>query len=139
MASAALAFTTTSIAASSFCGKQVAVSNKSTKSRRVSVRAVAPKAKYGDEGIYFDPKDVKNTTGEWDLYGADQTERYNGLQSKFFETFAGAFTKRGILLKFLVLGGAGTLGYLGATSGQDVLPIKKGPQTKPQPGPRGRL
>ena len=59
-------------------------------------------------------------------------------QSKFFETFAGAFTKRGILLKFLVLGGAGTLGYFGATTGQDLLPIKRGPQGPPTPGPNGK-
>ena len=60
------------------------------------------------------------------------------IQSKFFETFGGAFTKRGLLLKFLVLGGATTIGYLGSTSSGDFLPIKNGPKQDPVMGPRGR-
>lgn len=55
------------------------------------------------------------------------------LQSKFFETFAAPFTKRGLLLKFLILGGGSTLAYFSATASGDILPIKKGPHliTKP--------
>eukprot|EP00850_Spirogloea_muscicola_P007170 SM000035S13150 [mRNA] locus=s35:888154:888789:- [translate_table: standard] len=62
-----------------------------------------------------------------------------GPPSKFFETFAGAFTKRGILLKLLVLGGAGALGYTSATAGGQLLPIKNGPQKAPTGGPRGKI
>lgn len=61
------------------------------------------------------------------------------VQAKFFETFAGAFTKRGVLLKILVLGGAGTLNHIAANSTGDILPIKKGPQAPPALGPRGKL
>ncbi|KRX11747.1 Photosystem I reaction center subunit VI, chloroplastic [Trichinella nelsoni] len=61
------------------------------------------------------------------------------LQSKFFETFAAPFTKRGLLLKFLILGGASTIAYLSATAPDDLLPIKKGPQLPPKLGPRGKI
>jgi photosystem I subunit 6 len=61
------------------------------------------------------------------------------LQSKFFETFAAPFTKRGLLLKFLILGGGSTLAYFSATASGDILPIKKGPQLPPKLGPRGKL
>jgi photosystem I subunit 6 len=61
------------------------------------------------------------------------------LQSKFFETFAAPFTKRGLLLKFLILGGGSTLAYLSATTSGDVLPIVKGPQLPPKLGPRGKI
>lgn len=46
------------------------------------------------------------------------------MHSKFLETFAAPFTKRGLLLKFLIF-----LTYLSATAPDDVLPIKKGPPT----------
>lgn len=61
------------------------------------------------------------------------------LQSKFFETFAAPFTKRGLLLKFLILGGGSTLAYFSATASGDILPIKKGPQLPPKLGPRGKI
>ncbi|RWW28341.1 hypothetical protein GW17_00007179 [Ensete ventricosum] len=61
------------------------------------------------------------------------------LQSKFFETFVAPFTKRGLLLKFLLLGGGFTIAYLGSTASGDILPIKKGPQLPPTPGPRGKI
>lgn len=61
------------------------------------------------------------------------------LQSKFFETFAGPFTKRGLLLKFLLLGGGSLLAYVSASASPDLLPIKKGPQQPPVPGPRGKI
>ncbi|KAE8656972.1 Photosystem I reaction center subunit VI [Hibiscus syriacus] len=102
-------------------------------------RASSVVAKYGDKSVYFDLEDIGNTTGQWDLYGSDAPSPYNPLQSKFFETFAAPFTKRGLLLKFLILGG-GTLGlYLSATASDDLLPIKKGPQLPPKPGPRGKI
>ncbi|KAF3560835.1 hypothetical protein DY000_02018964 [Brassica cretica] len=96
-------------------------------------------AKYGDKSVYFDLEDLGNTTGQWDLYGSDAPSPYNPLQSKFFETFAAPFTKRGLLLKFLILGGGSLLTYVSASSTGDVLPIKRGPQEKPKLGPRGKL
>jgi photosystem I subunit 6 len=60
-------------------------------------------------------------------------------QSKFFETFAAPFTKRGLLLKFLILGGGSTLAYLSSTASGDILPIVKGPQLPPKLGPRGKI
>ncbi|KAK8551230.1 hypothetical protein V6N13_119708 [Hibiscus sabdariffa] len=102
-------------------------------------RAGSVVAKYGDKSVYFDLEDIGNTTGQWDLYGSDAPSPYNPLQSKFFETFAAPFTKRGLLLKFLILGG-GSLGlFLSATASDDLLPIKKGPQLPPKLGPRGKI
>ena len=60
-------------------------------------------------------------------------------QSKFFETFAAPFTKRGLLLKFLILGGGATIAYLSSTTSGDLLPIKKGPQLPPKLGPRDKI
>ncbi|XP_022721079.1 photosystem I reaction center subunit VI, chloroplastic-like [Durio zibethinus] len=102
-------------------------------------RAATVVAKYGDKSVYFDLEDIGNTTGQWDLYGSDAPSPYNSLQSKFFETFAAPFTKRGFLLKFLILGGGSLLLYLSATASDDLLPIKKGPQLPPKPGPRGKI
>ncbi|KAL5729199.1 hypothetical protein ACHQM5_002180 [Ranunculus cassubicifolius] len=96
-------------------------------------------AKYGDKSVYFDLEDIANTTGQWDVYGSDAPSPYNPLQSKFFETFAAPFTKRGLLLKFLILGGGSTIAYLSATASGDILPIKKGPQLPPKLGPRGKI
>ena len=96
-------------------------------------------AKYGEKSVYFDLEDLGNTTGQWDLYGSDAPSPYNPLQSKFFETFAAPFTKRGLLLKFLILGGGSAIAYLSSTATGDVLPIKKGPQLPPTPGPRGKI
>ncbi|KAL2613076.1 hypothetical protein R1flu_024768 [Riccia fluitans] len=123
---------------SSLSGKKLKVS-----ARPVSVRAapsVGVVAKYDTSNSkYFDLEDLGNTTGAWDLYGQDQRSPYNGLQSKFFETFAAPFTKRGILLKLGLLGGALALGFASSSATGDVLAIKKGPQEAPVPGPRGRL
>jgi photosystem I subunit 6 len=41
---------------------------------------IAPRAKYGDESVYFDLKDVENTAGSWDMYGVDSTKRYPDRQ-----------------------------------------------------------
>ncbi|KVH92939.1 photosystem I reaction center subunit VI-2, chloroplastic-like [Cynara cardunculus var. scolymus] len=107
--------------------------------RSTSCRAGAVVAKYGDKSVYFDLEDLGNTTGQWDVYGSDAPSPYNALQSKFFETFAAPFTKRGLLLKFLILGGGSTLAYFSSTATGDVLPIVKGPQEKPKLGPRGKI
>ncbi|KAK1266633.1 hypothetical protein QJS04_geneDACA019331 [Acorus gramineus] len=96
-------------------------------------------AKYGEKSVYFDLEDIPNTTGQWDLYGSDAPSPYNSLQSKFFETFAAPFTKRGLLLKFLILGGGSTLAYVSSSATGDVLPIKKGPQLPPKLGPRDKI
>ena len=37
-------------------------------------------AKYGEKSVYFDLGEVDNTTGNWDLYGNDDPNRYNGFQ-----------------------------------------------------------
>nr|CAD1823644.1 unnamed protein product [Ananas comosus var. bracteatus] len=102
-------------------------------------RGGAVVAKYGEKSVYFDLEDLGNTTGQWDLYGSDAPSPYNPLQSKFFETFVAPFTKRGLLLKFLILGGGSLLAYVSSTASGDVLPIKKGPQLPPQKGPRDKI
>ncbi|GFZ11788.1 rop guanine nucleotide exchange factor-like protein [Actinidia rufa] len=111
--------------------------------------------KYGDKSVYLDLGDLGNITGQWDLYGSDAPSSYNSFQigiedplegksgtkvtvtlasieqSKFFETFAAPFTKRGLTLKFLILGGGSTLACVSATASPDLLPIKKGPLLPP--------
>ena len=37
-------------------------------------------AKYGDESVYFDLKDIESTVGSWDLYGQDSPKRYPETQ-----------------------------------------------------------
>ncbi|KAJ7570174.1 hypothetical protein O6H91_01G108900 [Diphasiastrum complanatum] len=142
---AALGIAGTPSVASSVSGNALLGQKLVAKPSRLSLPSLSSRktgavvAKYGEKSTYFDLEDIGNTTGSWDLYGSDGPSPYNGLQSKFFETFAGVFTKRGLLLKFLVLGGAGALGYAGSTVGGDILPIKKGPQSLPAPGPRGKI
>ncbi|CAL9204078.1 photosystem I reaction center subunit VI, chloroplastic-like isoform X1 [Musa acuminata AAA Group] len=129
------------LAGSSFNGNKLALKP----SRRIASRTnlsrpgAAVVAKYGEKSVYFDLEDIGNTTGQWDLYGSDAPSPYNPLQSKFFETFVAPFTKRGLLLKFLLLGGGFSIAYLGSTASGDILPIKKGPQLPPTPGPRGKI
>ncbi|KAG0560195.1 hypothetical protein M758_10G156900 [Ceratodon purpureus] len=137
MAAASATMAVSGLAGSSLAGQKLAVSPRSVAMRSPSKVGVVS-AKYGEKSVYFDLGEIDNTTGNWDLYGNDDPNRYNGFQNKFFETFAGAFTKRGLLLKFLVLGGATTIGYLGSTSSPSLLAIKNGPQQSPVMGPRGR-
>ncbi|KQK04921.1 photosystem I reaction center subunit VI, chloroplastic [Brachypodium distachyon] len=130
------------LAGSSMSGRKLAATARPSslcRSTRRPARGVAVQAKYGEKSVYFDLDDIGNTTGQWDLYGSDAPSPYNGLQSKFFQTFAAPFTKRGLLLKFLLLGGGSLIAYLGATTSPDLLPIKKGPQLPPTPGPRGKI
>ncbi|KAG6533502.1 photosystem I reaction center subunit VI, chloroplastic-like [Zingiber officinale] len=127
------------LAGSSFGGKRLAVKRSCLAPSRANLRSGAVVAKYGENSVYFDLDDIGNTTGQWDVYGTDASSPYNSLQSKFFETFAAPFTKRGLLLKFLLLGGAFTIAYLGSTASGDLLPIKKGPQLPPTIGPRDKI
>ncbi|KAF5202574.1 photosystem I reaction center subunit VI, chloroplastic-like [Thalictrum thalictroides] len=124
---------------SSITGTKLSVKPIRRSVPRTNLRSGAVVAKYGDKSVYFDLEDIGNTTGQWDVYGSDAPSPYNPLQSKFFETFAAPFTKRGLLLKFLILGGGGTIAYLSATASGDILPIKKGPQLPPKLGPRGKI
>lgn len=39
-------------------------------------------AKYGEKSVYFDLGEIDNTVGNWDLYGNDDPNRYNGFQVK---------------------------------------------------------
>ncbi|KAI4331247.1 hypothetical protein MLD38_029450 [Melastoma candidum] len=124
---------------SSLSGTKLHVKPSRQALRSRTIRNGAVVAKYGDKSVYFDLEDLGNTTGQWDLYGSDAPSPYNSLQSKFFETFAAPFTKRGVLLKFLILGGGATLAYFSSTASGDILPIKKGPQLPPKLGPRGKI
>ncbi|KAL0380455.1 UNVERIFIED_CONTAM: Photosystem I reaction center subunit VI, chloroplastic [Sesamum angustifolium] len=127
------------LAGSSLAGTKLHLKPSRVSSKATNYRAGAVVAKYGDKSVYFDLEDIGNTTGQWDLYGSDAPSPYNPLQSKFFETFAAPFTKRGLLLKFLILGGGSTLAYVSSQATGDVLPIVKGPQLPPKPGPRGKI
>lgn len=127
------------LAGSSLSGTKLHLRQSRLKFRQTNYRGGAVVAKYGDKSVYFDLDDIGNTTGQWDLYGSDAPSPYNSLQSKFFETFAAPFTKRGVLLKFLILGGGSTLAFVSSQATGDVLPIVKGPQLTPKPGPRGRV
>ncbi|KAL3632977.1 hypothetical protein CASFOL_025961 [Castilleja foliolosa] len=127
------------LAGSSLAGAKLHIKPSRLSFKPFNSRAGAIVAKYGDKSVYFDLEDIGNTTGQWDLYGSDAPSPYNPLQSKFFETFAAPFTKRGILLKFLILGGGSTLAYVSSQATGDVLPIVKGPQLPPKLGPRGKI
>ena len=125
---------------SSLKGTKLSVrSPRRINSTRTNLKSGAVIAKYGEKSVYFDLEDLGNTTGQWDLYGSDAPSPYNSLQSKFFQTFAAPFTKRSLLLKFLILGGGSTLAYLSSTASGDILPIKRGPQLPPKLGPRGKI
>ncbi|KAL8522396.1 hypothetical protein ACS0TY_012513 [Phlomoides rotata] len=127
------------LSGSSLVGTKLQVKPSRLCFRPTNYRGVAVVAKYGDKSVYFDLEDIGNTTGQWDLYGSDAPSPYNSLQSKFFETFAAPFTKRGLLLKFLIIGGGSTLAYVSSQATGDVLPIVKGPQLPPKLGPRGKI
>ncbi|KZV43805.1 photosystem I reaction center subunit VI-1, chloroplastic-like [Dorcoceras hygrometricum] len=131
--------TVNGLAGSSIAGTRLHIKQSRAAFRPQKSRAGAVVAKYGEKGVYFDLDDIANTTGKWDLYGSDEPSRYNSLQSKFFQTFAAPFTKRGLLLKFLILGGGATLLYASSHATPDILPIVNGPKLPPTTGPRGRI
>ncbi|MCA0772534.1 hypothetical protein, partial [Vibrio vulnificus] len=83
---------------SSISGTKLHVKPARQSFRPNSYKAGAVVAKYGDKSVYFDLEDLGNTTGQWDVYGSDAPSPYNSFQSKFFETFAAPFTKRGLML-----------------------------------------
>ncbi|KAG6546753.1 hypothetical protein Mapa_011942 [Marchantia paleacea] len=129
----------TGLGSSSLSGQKLRVSTRSVSVRAAPSVGVAS-AKYdAGNSKYFDLEDLGNTTGAWDLYGSDQLSPYNGMQSKFFETFAYPLTKRGLLLKLGLLGGALALGFASSSATGDILAIKNGPQQPPKMGPRNRI
>ena len=102
--------------------------------------AVATKAKYGDESVYFDLSDPESTTGSWDVYGQDATARYPGQQEEFFEKAAQGLGRREAMYSFLALAGPAACLIFGAKGAKDAnLPITVGPQKEPVKGPRDRL
>ncbi|OAY71376.1 Photosystem I reaction center subunit VI, chloroplastic [Ananas comosus] len=137
------------LAGSSLGGARLAVRPSLCRAPRRSglrSRGGAVVAKYGEKSVYFDLEDLGNTTGQWDLDGGTELILWlksvlasGWVRSKFFETFVAPFTKRGLLLKFLILGGGSLLAYVSSTASGDVLPIKKGPQLPPQKGPRDKI
>ncbi|XP_075503688.1 photosystem I reaction center subunit VI, chloroplastic-like [Primulina tabacum] len=131
--------TVNGLSGSSIAGTRLNVKQPRVAFRPTNSRAGAVVAKYGEKSVYFDLDDIANTTGQWDVYGSDGPSPYNPFQSKFFETFAAPFTKRGLLLKFLILVGGATLAYVSSHATGDILPIANGPKLPPAPGPRGRI
>uniref|UniRef100_A0A7S5CEE2 Photosystem I subunit H n=1 Tax=Mesostigma viride TaxID=41882 RepID=A0A7S5CEE2_MESVI len=127
----------TSVSASTFAGKSVKL-NTAAKAR-VAARAPVV-AKYGDKNVYFDLKDMEQTTGKWDLYGQDSPERYPAMQADFFNRAAGDLTRRESILTFVTYAGVGAIALFGAKGAKDAkLPITVGPQKPAAMGPRGRL
>ena len=96
-------------------------------------------AKYGDESIYFDLNDLENTIGSWDMYGQEDKNRYNSLQSEFFQRAAAGLSRREYLLGLVSAGAAGILLWGAKGSKMVQLPITVGPKNAPVAGPRGRL
>ncbi len=73
------------------------------------------------------------------MYGQDDKNRYNGLQSQFFERAAAGLNRREYLTALVGLGGAAAiLIWGGKGSAAANLPITKGPQKTPEVGPRGK-
>eukprot|EP00898_Chlorokybus_atmophyticus_P002865 jgi/Chlat1/357/Chrsp10S01477 len=127
-----------SVSASTFAGQRLSLRSKQT--RQVRPARTPAVAKYGSDGVYFDLKDLSQTTGKWDLYGNDQKERYPGIQNKYFETAAGPLSRRGTMLfvlTSLAIGFPITYGLKGAKDAN--LAIVNGPKLPPVPGPRGRI
>lgn len=74
------------------------------------------------------------------MYGQDDKNRYNGLQSQFFERAAAGLNRREYLTGLVGLGGAAAILVWGKKGAGDAkLPITNGPQKTPEVGPRGRL
>ncbi|EFJ35825.1 hypothetical protein SELMODRAFT_227307 [Selaginella moellendorffii] len=138
-AATAAALVPSGLASSSLNGTKLRIKPTAQVSMRRSTAKLGVSAKYGEKSVYFDLGDINNTTGAWDLYGSDTPSPYNGLQSQFFQIFAGAFTKRGLLLKFLLLAGTGAVAFTGANAPASLVPVKRGAVGPPTPGPRGKI
>ncbi|CAA6661007.1 unnamed protein product [Spirodela intermedia] len=125
---------------SSLNGTKLAVKPARRSLPRTNLRSGAVVAKYGEKSVYFDLEDIPTPPASG-ISTAPMRRPLTILSrfSKFFETFAAPFTKRGLLLKFLILGGGFTLAYFSSTVSGDVLPIKKGPQLPPKLGPRDKI
>jgi photosystem I subunit 6 len=113
--------------------------------RELDVLSLPPPARDSSSRVMaekklFDLSDLENTVGSWDMYGQDDSKRYNGLQSDFFERAASGLTRREYLNALVALGGGASLLIWGAKGSIDAaLPITKGPQKPAEVGPRGRL
>eukprot|EP01024_Parvocaulis_polyphysoides_P051218 TRINITY_DN5032_c1_g1_i7.p2 TRINITY_DN5032_c1_g1~~TRINITY_DN5032_c1_g1_i7.p2 ORF type:complete len:130 (+),score=23.65 TRINITY_DN5032_c1_g1_i7:253-642(+) len=95
-------------------------------------------AKYGEEGKYFDLKDMENTVGSWDMYGQEDPKRYPSLQADFFERAGSTLARREAVFGFLAISGAAALLVWGGKGSKDAeLPIIKGPQTSGETGKGG--
>lgn len=49
-------------------------------------------------------QDLENTIGSWDMYGQEDKNRYNSLQSEFFERAANGLSRREYLLGLCAIG-----------------------------------
>ena len=97
---------------------------------------MTPKAKYGDESVYFDLNDPEATTGSWDVYGQESTARYPGQQEEFFEKAAQGLGRREAMYSFLALAGPAACLIFGGKGAKDAnLPITVGPQQTPPSAP----
>ena len=73
------------------------------------------------------------------MYGQEDKNRYNGLQSEFFERAASGLTRREYLNALVALGGGAAILIWGAEGAKLAkLPITNGPQKTAEVGPRGR-
>jgi|Transcript_7813 photosystem I subunit 6 len=127
-----------SASTSTFVGAKVVA--KPTVARRSARASTTPRAKYGDESVYFDLNDPEATTGSWDVYGEQSTARYPGQQEEFFEKAAAGLGRREAMYSFLALAGPAACLVFGGKGAADAdLPITKGPQQTPPLGPRDKL
>ncbi|CAG9465221.1 unnamed protein product [Pedinophyceae sp. YPF-701] len=125
-------------AKTSFAG--VAVRSQAPRARAQARASVRVQAKYGENGKYFDSNDIENTVGAWDMYGKEDSQRYNDLQSKFFTQASTGLSRRESMLAFVTMFGTGSLLLWGAKGAKDAeLPITKGPQKPAAKGPRGKI
>ena len=107
---------------------------------KIRSASVTPKAKYGDESVYFDLNDPEATTGSWDVYGQESTARYPGQQEEFFEKAAQGLGRREAMYSFLALAGPAACLIFGGKGAKDAnLPITVGPRGGVFWGPRDRL
>eukprot|EP00227_Mantoniella_beaufortii_P010271 CAMPEP_0197590438 /NCGR_PEP_ID=MMETSP1326-20131121/11029_1 /TAXON_ID=1155430 /ORGANISM="Genus nov. species nov., Strain RCC2288" /LENGTH=133 /DNA_ID=CAMNT_0043155467 /DNA_START=73 /DNA_END=474 /DNA_ORIENTATION=+ len=128
-----------SASSSTFVGRKVAAKPAGIR-RAARAATVQPKAKYGDESVYFDLTDIEASTGSWDVYGSESKARYPGQQAEFFEMAAQGLGRREAMYSFLALAGSASLLIAGGQGSKMAkLPISMGPQQTPALGPRDKL